>query len=61
MATYRAIHEYKASGQNQLTFSKGELFVLQSDCGNGWYTVKKGNAVGLVPSSYLEPVVDKVR
>ncbi len=61
MATHRATHDYKAAGQNQLSFNKGELFILQGECGNGWYSVKKGNAVGLVPSSYMELIVDKVR
>lgn len=60
MATYRAIHNYTATGQNQLSVKKGDFFVLQSKCGNGWLNVKKGDNTGLVPASYLEPVVDQV-
>lgn len=60
MATYRAIHDYSTKVQNQLSFKKGELFTLLSECGNGWLTVKKGAATGLVPANYLELVADKV-
>ena len=60
MTMYRALHGYKATAKNQLSFSKGELFSLQAECGNGWLTVKKGDATGIVHSSYLEVVIEEV-
>ncbi len=60
MTTYRALHDYKATAKNQFSFSKGELFSLQDKCGNGWLTVKKGDATGIVHLSYLEVVIEEV-
>lgn len=61
MATYRAIHDYSTSAQNQLSFKKGDLYTLQSKCGNGWLNVKKGTTTGLVPANYFELVAEKVQ
>ena len=61
MATHRALHDYEGNDEDFLSFKRGDLFTLQNESGNGWFTVKNSNnKFGLVPSTYLESIIDEV-
>lgn len=40
---FRALHDYEAAGDNQLSFKEGQLFLLKARNNNGWFEVELSN------------------
>ena len=61
-STHKVLFDFAAKGEGTLAVSKGELCtVLKKMDDTGWCTVRTAKGgMGLVPSTYLQPLMGKV-
>lgn len=56
MATHRVVYGFTGGEGQKISVSVGELITVLSTS-NNWCTVRRGDIIGLVPLSYLEPLL----
>lgn len=52
----RAISDYTAREDGELSFKKGDVLDILDQDDSGWWAAEKNGAQGLVPSNYLESI-----
>ena len=57
MQQLRVKHDFTAEGPGEMSVRAGEVVVRMGEERNGWTKVKRGDAVGFVPSTYVAPEV----
>ena len=54
---WTAKHDFNGEeSEDQLSFKKGETFVVIAQHEGGWFTAQRNGKTGYVPSNYLEQV-----
>ena len=58
MAMYQAVYDYSSSAAGMLSFRSGDKFTVRNRTNDDWWTVENAKGdMGLVPVSYLDPLV----
>lgn len=52
------LHDYEPTSTDQLGFRKGDILAILRTEDNGWWAATQGDAVGWIPSGYVEPISD---
>ena len=54
---YVAIFPYDAQHDDELSFPIGaNLEILEQSDNSGWFKARYGNQIGLIPSTYVQPI-----
>jgi len=53
---YRALYEYKATQQDELSLKKGELYLVTEQCNDGWFKGQslKNGGIGVFPGNHVK-------
>ncbi|KIO22395.1 hypothetical protein M407DRAFT_28115 [Tulasnella calospora MUT 4182] len=54
------LHDYEPLDTDQLGFQKGDILAILRTEENGWWAATQGDAVGWIPSAYVEPISDSL-
>ncbi|KAG9045100.1 hypothetical protein FS837_007032 [Tulasnella sp. UAMH 9824] len=54
------LHDYEPLDTDQLGFQKGDILAILRTEENGWWAATQGDAVGWIPSGYVEPISDSL-
>ncbi|OMJ17858.1 NAP1-binding protein 2 [Smittium culicis] len=52
----RALYDFEATNEYELSFSKGDFLILTKRQEEGWLVGYKGDEVGLVPENYIQMI-----
>ena len=51
--TATALYNYKSSDVDELSMRKGDVLSVLEAYDDGWWLMKRGDSIGLIPSNYL--------
>eukprot|EP01135_Chromosphaera_perkinsii_P004048 Nk52_evm61s266 gene=Nk52_evmTU61s266 len=51
---YKALYDYTANSQDELSFKEGDILYIDDKSDPGWFRGRCGDAEGLIPSNYVE-------
>lgn len=52
----RALYEYEATNENELSFPEGAILNIQEKDDSGWWFAELGGKTGFIPNNYVEVV-----
>ena len=54
--TFRALYDYQAADDDEISFQEGDIIVQAQPVGGGWYfgVVEGSGASGMLPGNYVE-------
>lgn len=50
------MHSYQGKTKSELTFAKGDVFIVNGKTESGWAAAEIRGQIGYVPFSYVKPV-----
>jgi len=50
----KALYDYDATNDNELSFSEGDVLIITEQDDSGWWFAEKNGRTGFIPNNYVE-------